>query len=192
VVPSPEAIHRSWGCTDANAYSTDIEHDRSTLQTVSGRRDGTKYVTSPRATPAFALARFGAVAFGQSCGEADSPSGGSLRNGGPPSRLRRANLRVACQPQLTLSWPARAKQSANGTERAGEARASGVSLSEAPEGTTAERRRRAPKNGRGERIRTSDPSVPNRVLYQTEPRPDRRCAAWIAAAGNRRRRESLF
>ena len=26
--------------------------------------------------------------------------------------------------------------------------------------------------GRGERIRTSDPSVPNRVLYQTEPRPD--------------------
>jgi hypothetical protein len=30
------------------------------------------------------------------------------------------------------------------------------------------------KIGRGERIRTSDPSVPNRVLYQTEPRPDRR------------------
>jgi hypothetical protein len=29
------------------------------------------------------------------------------------------------------------------------------------------------KNGRGERIRTSDPSVPNRVLYQAEPRPDR-------------------
>src|SRR5205807_6786057 len=28
--------------------------------------------------------------------------------------------------------------------------------------------------GRGERIRTSDPSVPNRVLYQAEPRPDRR------------------
>jgi hypothetical protein len=27
--------------------------------------------------------------------------------------------------------------------------------------------------GRGERIRTSDPSVPNRVLYQAEPRPDR-------------------
>jgi hypothetical protein len=26
--------------------------------------------------------------------------------------------------------------------------------------------------GRGERIRTSDPSVPNRVLYQAEPRPD--------------------
>ena len=29
------------------------------------------------------------------------------------------------------------------------------------------------KIGRGERIRTSDPSVPNRVLYQAEPRPDR-------------------
>ena len=27
--------------------------------------------------------------------------------------------------------------------------------------------------GRGERIRTSDPSVPNRVLYQAEPRPDK-------------------
>ena len=30
------------------------------------------------------------------------------------------------------------------------------------------------KSGRGERIRTSDPSVPNRVLYQAEPRPDNR------------------
>ena len=28
--------------------------------------------------------------------------------------------------------------------------------------------------GRGEWIRTTDPSVPNRVLYQAEPRPDRR------------------
>lgn len=27
-------------------------------------------------------------------------------------------------------------------------------------------------NGRDERIRTSDPSVPNAMLYQTEPRPD--------------------
>ena len=27
-------------------------------------------------------------------------------------------------------------------------------------------------DGRDERIRTSDPSVPNAVLYQTEPRPD--------------------
>lgn len=27
-------------------------------------------------------------------------------------------------------------------------------------------------SGRDERIRTSDPSVPNAVLYQTEPRPD--------------------
>ena len=26
-------------------------------------------------------------------------------------------------------------------------------------------------NGRGERIRTSDLSIPNRALYQTEPRP---------------------
>ena len=30
------------------------------------------------------------------------------------------------------------------------------------------------KIGRGEWIRTTDPSVPNRVLYQAEPRPDRR------------------
>ena len=29
------------------------------------------------------------------------------------------------------------------------------------------------KNGRGERIRTSDPLVPNQVLYQAEPLPDR-------------------
>jgi hypothetical protein len=28
------------------------------------------------------------------------------------------------------------------------------------------------KGGRGEWIRTTDPSVPNRVLYQAEPRPD--------------------
>jgi hypothetical protein len=28
-------------------------------------------------------------------------------------------------------------------------------------------------NGRGERIRTSDLSVPNRALYQAEPRPDK-------------------
>ncbi len=27
--------------------------------------------------------------------------------------------------------------------------------------------------GRGERIRTSDLSVPNRALYQAEPRPDK-------------------
>jgi hypothetical protein len=27
------------------------------------------------------------------------------------------------------------------------------------------------KIGRGERIRTSDPLVPNQVLYQAEPRP---------------------
>jgi hypothetical protein len=28
--------------------------------------------------------------------------------------------------------------------------------------------------GRGERIRTSDLTVPNRALYQAEPRPDRK------------------
>jgi hypothetical protein len=28
------------------------------------------------------------------------------------------------------------------------------------------------KNGRGERIRTSDPLVPNQVLYQAEPLPE--------------------
>ena len=28
-------------------------------------------------------------------------------------------------------------------------------------------------DGRGERIRTSDPLVPNQVLYQAEPLPDR-------------------
>src|SRR6185312_4686469 len=32
------------------------------------------------------------------------------------------------------------------------------------------------KFGRGERIRTSDLTVPNRALYQAEPRPDR---TWI-------------
>ncbi len=32
--------------------------------------------------------------------------------------------------------------------------------------------RQTMKNGREERIRTSDPSVPNAVLYQTEPLPD--------------------
>jgi hypothetical protein len=30
----------------------------------------------------------------------------------------------------------------------------------------------ARKNGRGERIRTSDPLVPNQVLYQAEPLPE--------------------
>jgi hypothetical protein len=31
---------------------------------------------------------------------------------------------------------------------------------------------RLEKDGRGERIRTSDPLVPNQVLYQAEPLPD--------------------
>jgi hypothetical protein len=30
-------------------------------------------------------------------------------------------------------------------------------------------------NGRGERIRTSDPLVPNQVLYQAEPLPELCC-----------------
>ena len=34
--------------------------------------------------------------------------------------------------------------------------------------------------GRGERIRTSDLTVPNRALYQAEPRPDNQLKAiWI-------------
>jgi hypothetical protein len=33
-------------------------------------------------------------------------------------------------------------------------------------------------DGRGERIRTSDPLVPNQVLYQAEPLPDR---CWMEA-----------
>lgn len=33
------------------------------------------------------------------------------------------------------------------------------------------------KDGRGERIRTSDPLVPNQVLYQAEPLPD--AVRWI-------------
>ena len=41
--------------------------------------------------------------------------------------------------------------------------------------------------GRGERIRTSDPSVPNRVLYQAEPRPDPG-RSWYLSTGMRRRR----
>ena len=41
--------------------------------------------------------------------------------------------------------------------------------------------------GRGEWIRTTDPSVPNRVLYQAEPRPDRRLVRGKdSTAGNRR------
>ena len=31
------------------------------------------------------------------------------------------------------------------------------------------------KNGRGERIRTSDPLVPNQVRYQTALRPEKMC-----------------
>ena len=36
-------------------------------------------------------------------------------------------------------------------------------------------------NGRGERIRTSDPLVPNQVLYQAEPLPE---LEWIHAYRN--------
>jgi hypothetical protein len=45
--------------------------------------------------------------------------------------------------------------------------------------STSQTRNATPKNGvfpkyfgRGERIRTSDLTVPNRALYQAEPRPD--------------------
>ena len=42
------------------------------------------------------------------------------------------------------------------------------------------------KFGRGERIRTSDPLVPNQVLYQAEPLPEHvgklRRKAWFAPA----------
>ncbi len=34
-------------------------------------------------------------------------------------------------------------------------------------------------NGRGERIRTSDPLVPNQVLYQAEPLPE--LVWWVLA-----------
>jgi hypothetical protein len=34
------------------------------------------------------------------------------------------------------------------------------------------KQKRIKKNGRGDWIRTSDPTVPNRVLYQAEPHPD--------------------
>ena len=69
-----------------------------------------------------------------------------------------------------------------------------MSLSEAPEGTAAKRRRRAPKIGRGEWIRTTDPSVPNRVLYQAEPRPDKGGVKrqLPATAGNRRAEISFY
>ena len=36
-------------------------------------------------------------------------------------------------------------------------------------------------NGRGERIRTSDPLVPNQVLYQAEPLPDTKTRDWRRA-----------
>ena len=38
-------------------------------------------------------------------------------------------------------------------------------------------------NGRGERIRTSDLTVPNRALYQAEPRPE--CLVIIEKRGSR-------
>jgi hypothetical protein len=38
--------------------------------------------------------------------------------------------------------------------------------------TTAEESEITNRNGRGERIRTSDPLVPNQVLYQAEPLPE--------------------
>ena len=48
--------------------------------------------------------------------------------------------------------------------------------------------------GRGEWIRTTDPSVPNRVLYQAEPRPDKggEKRQLPATAGNRRAEISFY
>src|SRR5262249_21262085 len=46
-------------------------------------------------------------------------------------------------------------------------------------------------NGRGERIRTSDLSVPNRALYQTEPRPDKTCTIVMAKSRIVNRHSSL-
>src|SRR6188474_353386 len=50
------------------------------------------------------------------------------------------------------------------------------------------------KSGRGEWIRTTDPSVPNRVLYQAEPRPDtgENVRQLHATAGNRRVELSFY
>ena|GEM_PF-4757048 len=42
------------------------------------------------------------------------------------------------------------------------------------------------KIGRGERIRTSDPLVPNQVLYQAEPLPDFFEKRWAAGLRNAR------
>ena len=38
-------------------------------------------------------------------------------------------------------------------------------------------------NGRGERIRTSDPLVPNQVRYQTALRPEQWIGEWLAVSG---------
>ena len=46
-------------------------------------------------------------------------------------------------------------------------------------------------DGRGEWIRTTDPSVPNRVLYQAEPRPDRRKVRLTDRGPGSRTRETL-
>jgi hypothetical protein len=45
--------------------------------------------------------------------------------------------------------------------------------------------------GRGERIRTSDLTVPNRALYQAEPRPVRQNASWIIGKGANRVKRTL-
>ena len=41
-------------------------------------------------------------------------------------------------------------------------------------------------NGRGERIRTSDPLVPNQVLYQAEPLPELTVGWMIVGSGGHR------
>jgi hypothetical protein len=69
-----------------------------------------------------------------------SPAPAAASEGRPPSpRLRPDSLRLE---------DLRAAADASGTERPGEAGASGASLSEQPEGTAAKRRLRAPKKWR--------------------------------------------
>ena len=60
-----------------------------------------------------------------------------------------------------MEWPLGDRQCAVGAKTA--AAAANKQIEKASE--------EAFKNGRGERIRTSDLTVPNRALYQAEPRP---------------------
>jgi putative FmdB family regulatory protein len=46
--------------------------------------------------------------------------------------------------------------------------------------------------GRGDWIRTSDPSVPNRVLYQAEPRPDEQSSVLVPGSSSKVRHRAIF